>query len=105
MDSSNLYDTWQRVTAQVKGYENVNPVQVVAFFGRLQPQAISDGFLIVTADTEFIKMQVEKRFMTAIRQALRDLFGIDYLVEIEVDPTAAPAPAPAAAKWTSTCRN
>lgn len=97
MDSSNLYDTWQRVTAQVKGYENVNPVQVDAFFGRLQPQAISDGFLIVTADTEFIKMQVEKRFMTAIQQALRDLFGIDYLVEIEVDPTAAPAPAPAPA--------
>ncbi|WP_294441137.1 chromosomal replication initiator protein DnaA [uncultured Slackia sp.] len=98
MDSNNLYDTWQRVIAQVKGYDSVNPVQVDAFFGRLTPQAISDGFLIVTADTEFIKMQVEKRFMTAIQQALLDLFGIDYLVEIEVDPTAAPAaPAPAPA--------
>ncbi len=97
MDPSNLYDTWQRVCTQVKSYEDVNPVQVDAFFGRLQPQAISDGFLIVTADTEFIKIQVEKRFLTAIQRALRDLFGIEYLVEIEVDPTAAPVvaqPAP-----------
>ncbi len=94
MDSSNLYDTWQRVCTQVKSYDEVNPVQVDAFFGRLQPQAISDGFLIVTADTEFIKIQVEKRFLIAIQRALRDLFGIDYLVEIEVDPTAVAQPAP-----------
>lgn len=100
MDSNNLYDTWRRVCAQVKEYDGVNPVQVDAFFGRLQPQAVSDGFLMVTADTEFIKMQVEKRFLKAIERALRDLFGIDYLVEIEVDPTQAPpaaAAAPAAA--------
>lgn len=85
VDSSNLYETWQLVCAQVKGYDSVNPVQVDAFFSRLQPQAISDGFLIVTADTAFIKSQVERRFMTTIQQALKDLFGIDYLVEIEVD--------------------
>ncbi|MDO5042831.1 MAG: chromosomal replication initiator protein DnaA [Slackia sp.] len=100
VDSSNLYETWQLVCAQVKGYDSVNPVQVDAFFSRLQPQAISDGFLIVTADTAFIKSQVERRFMTTIQQALKDLFGIDYLVEIEVDPTegaAAPSnSAPAA---------
>ena len=110
VDSSNLYETWQLVCNQVKGYDSVNPVQVDAFFSRLQPQAISDGFLIVTADTAFIKSQVERRFMTTIQQALKDLFGIDYLVEIEVDPmgdaaagapvqmaapAAAPAPAPA----------
>ena len=104
VDSSNLYETWQLVCNQVKGYDSVNPVQVDAFFSRLQPQAISDGFLIVTADTAFIKSQVERRFMTTIQQALKDLFGIDYLVEIEVDPMgdagmpvqmAAPVAAPA----------
>lgn len=88
VDSSNLYETWQLVCAQVKSYDTVNAIQVDAFFGRLQPQAISDGFLIVTADTAFIKDQVERRFLTTIQQALKDLFGIDYLVEIEVDPTA-----------------
>ena len=86
VDSSNLYETWQLVCNQVKGYDSVNPVQVDAFFSRLQPQAISDGFLIVTADTAFIKSQVERRFMTTIQQALKDLFGIDYLVEIEDRP-------------------
>ncbi|MFR4802568.1 MAG: hypothetical protein ACLT98_04115 [Eggerthellaceae bacterium] len=39
----------------MKSYDTVNAIQVDAFFGRLQPQAISDGFLIVTADTAFIK--------------------------------------------------
>lgn len=92
VDSSNLYETWQLVCAQVKSYDTVNAIQVDAFFGRLQPQAISDGFLIVTADTAFIKDQVERRFLTTIQQALKDLFGIDYLVEIEVDPTAGQPP-------------
>ncbi len=106
MNSTNLYATWKRICDQVKGYENVNSVQADAFFGRLEPQAISDGFLIVTADTDFIKAQVEKRFLSSIEQALRDLFGIDYLVEIEVNtPTShqtpsapTPQPAPAAAQ-------
>lgn len=93
VDSSNLYETWQLVCSRIKGYDSVNPVQVDAFFGRLQPQAISDGFLIVTADTSFIKDQVERRFMGTIQQALKDLFGIDYLVEIEVDPAGAGQPA------------
>lgn len=91
MDSSNLYETWQRVCTQVKSYDSVNPAQVDAFFGQLQPQAASEGFLIVTAGTEFIKSQVEKRFMTVIQQALKDLFGIDYIVEIEVDANTVPA--------------
>ena len=87
MDSSNLYTTWKHICDQVKTYDNVNSVQVDAFFGRLEPQAISDGFLAITADTEFIKIQVEKRFLSVIQQALRDLFGIDYIVEIDVNPT------------------
>lgn len=97
MDSSNLQATWQRICDQIKGYGTVNPLQVDAFFGRLQPQAISDGYIFITADTELIKSMVEKRFMPTLQQALKDLYGIDYLVEIEVDPSqAAPAPAPAA---------
>lgn len=98
MDSSNLNATWQRICDQIKGYGTVNPLQVDAFFGRLQPQAIADGYIFITADTELIKSMVEKRFMPTLQQALKDLYGIDYLVEIEVDPTqaAAPAPAPAA---------
>ncbi len=95
MDSTSLYATWNRICDQVKTYESVNPVQIDAFFGRLEPQAISDGFLAITADTEFIKIQVEKRFLSIIHQALRDLFGIEYLVEIEVNPTTSTLSTPA----------
>ena len=102
MDSTNLHETWQRICNQIKGYGTVNPLQVDAFFGRLQPQAIADGYIFITADTELIKSMVEKRFMPTLQQALKDLYGFDYLVEIEVDPSqaeaapvAAPAPAPA----------
>ena len=89
MDSSNLNATWQRICDQIKGYGTVNPLQVDAFFGRLQPQAIAEGYIFITADTELIKSMVEKRFMPTLQQALKDLYGIDYMVEIEVDPTQA----------------
>lgn len=89
VDSSNIYETWRMVCAKIKEYDSVNSAQVDAFFGQLQPQAIADGFLIMTASSAFIKDQVERRFMGTIQQALKDLFGIEYLVEIEVDPTGA----------------
>ena len=52
----------------------------------MQPQASSVGFLLATVDTDFIKGQIEKRFLSQIEQALRDLFETEYVVEIEVDP-------------------
>lgn len=94
MDVNNLYETWQRVCDTVRNYDGISAPQVDAFFGRLHPQAISEGFLIVTAETDFIKTQVERRFLTTIQQALKDLTGIEYFVEIDVDPTCTqPMPA------------
>lgn len=94
MDVNNLYETWQRVCDTVRNYDGISAPQVDAFFGRLHPQAISEGFLIVTAETDFIKTQVERRFLTTIQQALKDLTDIEYFVEIDVDPTCTqPMPA------------
>ena len=84
--SNNPYETWQAVIEKVKSYGTVNPAQVDAFLGRMQPQASSVGFLLATVDTDFIKGQIEKRFLSQIEQALRDLFETEYVVEIEVDP-------------------
>ena len=95
MDANNPYETWQSVCDKVKSYDTVNPVQVDAFFARLQPQAASAGFLLITAETDFIKAQIEKRFSGLIDRALKDLTGTEYLVEIEVDPTQAPMQQPA----------
>ncbi len=88
MDPNNPYETWQAVIEKVKSYGTVNPAQVDAFLGRMQPQASSVGFLLATVDTDFIKGQIEKRFLSQIEQALRDLFETEYVVEIEVDPSS-----------------
>ncbi len=88
MDPNNPYETWQAVIEKVKSYGTVNPAQIDAFLGRMQPQASSVGFLLATVDTEFIKGQIEKRFLSQIQQALRDLFATEYVVEIEVDPNS-----------------
>lgn len=88
MDLNNPYETWRTVVDTVKTYDDVNQVQVDAFFGRLQPQAASPGFFMITADTDFIKAQIEKRFLTYIERALRDVTGMDYVIEIEVDPNS-----------------
>lgn len=50
------YETiWTNVWNKVKTYENIDASQIDAFFSRLQPQAFSEGFLMLTADTDFIK--------------------------------------------------
>lgn len=92
------YDTlWNDVIARVKTYDNLNPSQIDAFFKRLQPQAFSEGFLMLTADTSFIKKWIEGHYMPVIKRALEEMYGVPFEIAIEVDPTAqAPAPAPAA---------
>ena len=50
MDSSELNHNWNNVCEQVKTYDNVDASQVNAFFSRLVPQAMSEGFLMLTAD-------------------------------------------------------
>ena len=103
MESKQLQDAWQDVCQQVKSYPNVAPSQVTAFFSRLAPQAMSEDFLMLTADTEFIKTWIEQHYLDHIKQALLDLFGEDFTVAIEVDPSAQKpveqtAAAPAAAR-------
>ena len=100
------YDTlWQNVVAQIKTYDNIDASQIDAFFSRLQVQAFSEGFLMLTADTEFIKKWIESHYMTVIKRALEELYHVPFNIAIEVDPTsqsqiaaapAPPAPAPAA---------
>ena len=101
MDSSELNRNWNSVCEQVKTYSNVDASQVNAFFSRLVPQAMSEGFLILTADNDFIKSWVEQHYLDVIKQALNDLFQVPFNVIIAVDeaagaaqpkPTAAPIP-------------
>lgn len=70
-----------------QSYQDIDPSQVSAFFSRLVPQAMSDSFLMLTADNDFIKTWVEQHYTEVIVRALRDLTGVVFAVAIAVDPT------------------
>ena len=92
MNSTELKREWQDVCEQVRHYEGINASQVNAFFSRLQPQAMSDDFLMITADNDFIKTWIEIHYMVYIQQALKDLHDRDFTVVIEVDLNQQPEP-------------
>ena len=85
MESERLAREWNLICSQIKTYESIDASQINAFFSRLQPQAMSDGFLMLTADNDFIKTWIERHYVSYIVQALKDLYQIDYVVAVEVD--------------------
>ncbi len=89
-----LEQTWKDLIRQLKSYPNVNASQIDAFFSRVQIQAASPGFMMLTSDNGFIKDWIEKHYMKDIVQALKDLYDVDFSVLIEIDPTSAPAQTP-----------
>ena len=101
MNNQELEQIWSDVCTKVKTYESIDSAQIDAFFSRLHPQAASDGFIMLTADNDFIRTWIERHYASYIKMALEDLKGIEYTVIIEVDMTAssaqstAPAPQPA----------
>lgn len=104
MDSGQLNDNWNAICNQVKSYPGVDAPQVNALFSRLQLQAMSEGFIMLTADNDFIKSWIERHYRDQIAQALLDLYHVPFTVVIEVDPTAgtavtvaSPSPSPAPA--------
>lgn len=93
-----IEQTWTDLMRQLKSYPTINASQIDAFFSRVQIQAASPGFIMLTSDNAFIKDWIEKHYLRDIQKALNDLYSLDFQVLIEVDPTAAaPAPQPAPA--------
>ncbi len=82
-----IHEVWTQLIRQLKSYPNVNASQIDAFFSRVQIQAVSSDFIMFTSNNGFIKEWVEKHYIKDIKQALFDLYGVDYLVQIEIDPT------------------
>lgn len=85
MNSAELQKEWERICNQVREYDSINPSQMNAFFSRLQPQAMSEDFIMLTADNDFIKTWIEIHYSRYIQQALRDIHGVEFVVAIEVD--------------------
>ncbi len=93
METEKLAHEWSEITALVKTYDGVNPSQVTAIFSRLQLQAHSPGFVMLTADNDFIKSHVEHHFVDLIGRAVESIDGVPAAVMLEVDPNQQP-PAP-----------
>lgn len=87
MDSEKLNGQWSGICAQVKSYPDIDGSQVDAFFSRLEPQAMSESFLMLTADNDFIKTWVEQNYLDVIKRALLDLTGVGFTVALAVDPS------------------
>lgn len=83
-----IQEVWDKLIQTIKSYPGANPSQIDAFFSRIQIQAVSPGFVMLTAGTAFIKEWVERHYVKDIKRALEDLYGVDFLVQIEVDTTA-----------------
>ena len=82
----------------MKSYNNIDPSQINAFFSTPASAGYeSDGFLMITADNDFIKTWIERHYVEFIKRALNDLYHMPFTVIIEVDITAAEPPAPAPA--------
>ena len=99
MNSTELQTEWNRICDQIRGYDSINPSQMNAFFSRLQPQAMSEDFIMLTADNDFIKTWIERHYSRYIHKALEELYDTDFTIAIEVDanqeaPAQPATPAP-----------
>ncbi|WP_461545960.1 chromosomal replication initiator protein DnaA [Senegalimassilia anaerobia] len=101
MNTEEINQLWAEVCSRVKSYEGIIGPQVDALFSQLFPQAASDGFMMLTANTEFIKNFIERHYIDCIKRALEEIRGVPFDVLIGIDESRAPAPqaapAPAAA--------
>ncbi|MBO7702513.1 MAG: chromosomal replication initiator protein DnaA [Eggerthellaceae bacterium] len=85
MNSTELQEQWELICNKIRKYDTINSSQMNAFFSRLQPQAMSEDFIMLTADNDFIKTWIELHYSRYIQQALKDMYGVDFTVAIEVD--------------------
>ncbi len=77
-----------QIREKVISYDDVDPTQVNAFFKRITLQVFNQeghtGFVMLTADNEFIQRWFNRNFLDKIKKALKELFDADFTVSIEV---------------------
>lgn len=98
MNSEELQEQWNLVIDAILAEGSVDSPQAKAFLSRLQPQAMSPGFLMLTAENDFLKTWIEGHYVSHITKALANLHGTDYVVAIEVDANQQPTDAQPQAK-------
>lgn len=92
MNGDILNQKWEDVCQRVTSYSDVDGLQFSALASRLQPQAISDGFLMLTTENDFLKSWAERSFVPAIQRALQDLYGMPFVVGVEISTMSSSDP-------------
>lgn len=90
MNANELQNEWLDVCRQILSDPTIQPAQFNAFVARLKPRAMSSGYMMLTTDDEFIKTWIEKHYIERIKKALLDITGVEYHIDIEVDPNQSP---------------
>ncbi len=75
---------WQSVSEMVSTYSNVTSSQIDAFFSRVHIEAMSGNFIVITAETPFIKDWITKYYFEYIQRALHEMFGETFEILFEV---------------------
>ena len=85
MNSEEINREWAEICSRIRKYPTINTSQMNAFFSRIYPQVMSEDFLMLTADNDFIKTWIERHYVDYMHQALKDMHDVDYTIVIEVD--------------------
>lgn len=85
MPGDNLREKWNEVCERVASYNEVDTSQFNALNDRLEIQAMSDGFLLLTTENGFLKKWAERDFLDPIKKALNEIYQIPFTVMIEID--------------------
>lgn len=86
-NNENINSAWSNVVDRVRQLDVNNQQKVDAFLPILKPQVMSNDFLMLTTNNSFIKFWVESHILSLIKQALKDIYGNNFTVQIEIDKT------------------
>ena len=88
MTDEEIAQEWARVCSHIRNYPDISVGSFDAFIVKLKPQAMSSSYLMLTADSIWIRDWIERNYKEVIIRALKDLHPeTDFIVDFEVDPT------------------
>ena len=71
MKSEEIDREWAEIRSRIKEDPTINTSQMNAFFSRIVPQVMSEDYLILTADNDFIKTWIERNYVDYMNKALK----------------------------------
>lgn len=80
-----VLENWEKICNELKNSSLVDWNQFSSIKDKLTPQAMSDGFLLLTINSKFLCSWVKTNFLNPIKIACKNIFNRDYIIEIEID--------------------